>query len=207
MININQKLDYLNIIEYGINNIGKETKISDLKETFKGKAIVMNDLEDNTQFLFITNLYLGQEHLRLFFEQNSFCEFLDFDLIPNNHLFKSNGGIKKLVNFKLQIFGKNKFLWRTSLTRPKMEIYLNLKKQYGLPNDFSHFDEKKKDEFVKVSESLRESLESFGTHLKDIWFWYIEKEGIYYHISFYYFKGTREVPSYLSFAISEMFKY
>lgn len=79
---------------------------------------------------------------------------------------------------------------------------------YGLPNDFNKFDEQKKEEFVRMGQLLREQYESItGVNPDDVQIWYIEKQEVYYLTSFYYFKGTKEKSPYLSFAITEMFKF
>ncbi|GEM_PF-2275001 len=200
---LNQKLEYSGIIEYGIDNIGKEAKISDIEAVFKGRAKAVDDL-DNMGVWAANHAYLGQEHLRLDFEQDSFYGSIDFDLMPNNNSLKSKGQIKRLVNFKAQVFAKNN---PYELLPLNAVTYLTLKKQYGLPNDFDKFDEEKKIEFVKMDYLLREQYKSFGANPDEIQIWYIEKQEIYYLTSFYYFKGKKEVPAYLSFAITEMFKF
>ena len=202
----NQKLEYWDIIEYGIDSIGREAKISDIEEVFKGRTKVMDD-SDNMEVWATNHAYLGQEHLTLSFEQDSFYGFIDFDLMPNNNSLKPEGQIKRLVNFKAQVFGKKVFLWRIPLTQPKFTAYSNLKRQYGLPNNFDKFNKERKDEFIKMGQLLREQYKSFGANPKEIQIWYIKKQGIYYLASFYYFKGKTKVPPFLSFAITKMFKF
>lgn len=200
---INKKLEYWEIIEDGINHIGEQTKISDIEKAFEGKTKVVNDF-GNPEVLATNHAYLGQEHLALSFENDKFYGLIDFDLMPDQNSLKPEEQIKRLVNFKTQVFARSNLYELLPLNE---EIYLTLKEQYGLPNDFSHFDEEKKNELEEASKLLRKSLESFGVHSEWIAHWYIEKGGIYYLISFYYFEGKKEVPSYLSFAITEMFKF
>lgn len=206
-----KKLEYWDIIEYGIDSIGKKAKISDIEKAFKGKAKVFDD--DNMEVWATNHAYLDQEHLCLSFEDSKFNGLIDFDLMPDDNNSSIFAGLcgeaeceKKLVNFKAQIFGKRAFLWRRSLNQTKKEVLLNLKKQYGVPNNFDKFDVVKKKEFVKMDQLLREQYTSFGANPDEIQFWYIEKQGIYYCVSFYYFNGKREMAPFLSFAISEIFK-
>ena len=66
---------------------------------------------------------------------------------------------------------------------------------------------KKQKAFAEMHETLRDHYKSLGADPNAIAVWYIKKQEIYYLASFYYFKGVREVPPYLSFAITEMFKF
>jgi len=198
-----QKFKYLDIIKYGIYSIGKEAKISDIKEVFRGEAKVVDDSDDMD--VYSTNhAYLGQEHLRLDFKYNDFYGFIDFDLMPNDHFLKSEEQAKRLVNFKTQIFANNDL---AKLPLINAAVYLDLKKEYGVPNNFDQFERKKKKEFIKMDKLLRQQYKLFGANSDEIQIWYIEKQEIYYLVSFYYFKGGINVPPYLSFAITEMFKF
>jgi len=199
----NQKLEYWDIIEYGIDSIGREAKISDIEEVFKGRTKVMDD-SDNMEVWATNHAYLGQEHLTLSFEQDSFYGFIDFDLMPNNNSLKPEGQIKRLVNFKAQIFAKNN---PYKLPLLNVMVYFALKKRYGASNNFDKFDKKEKKEFIKMDRLLRGQYKSFGANPDEVQIWYIEKRGIYYLASFYYFKGNERISPYLSFAITEMFKF
>jgi len=202
----NQKLEYWDIIEYGINNIGEETRTDNIEEVFKGTTKVMDGL-DNMEVWATNHAYLGQEHLCLSFEQGNFYGLIDFDLMPNNNLFGTEQ-TKRLANFKAQIFGKKAFLWHIPLSKLKLEICSNLKKQYGLPNNLDNLDEEKKEELIKIDQLLREQYKSITiVNPNDVQIWYIEKQGIYYCAIFYYFGGKKEVAPYLSFAISEVFRF
>lgn len=202
----NQKLEYWNIIKYGIENIGKETKIDDIAKTFEGKTKTIDDL-DNMEVWATNHAYVGQEHLCLSFEQGNFYGLIDFDLMPSNNLSDTEQ-IKKLANFKAQIFGKKTLLWHMPLSKLKLEICSNLKKQYGLPNNLDNFDEENKEEIIKIDQLLREQYKSItSVNPNDVQIWYIEKQGIYYCAIFYYFGGKKEVAPYLSFAISEVFRF
>lgn len=203
---LNQKFNYWNAIKYGIDNIGKEIEISDIEKAFKGKTRAVEDL-DNPEVLATSHAYPGQEHLGLSFEDDNFYGFIDFDLMPTSLLTVLSGRDKKLVNFKAQIFGKKAFLWYIPLKRTKAEVYLNLKKRHGLPNDFGRFSEENKKEFARTAQLLRDAYKPFGVNPKEISIWFIEKEGTCYPSSFYYFKGKRKAPPFLSFAITEMFQY
>ncbi len=203
----NQKLEYWDIIKYGIENIGKETKIDDIKKTFEGKTKVIDDFLDNMEVWAANHVYLGQEHLCLSFEQDNFYGVIDFDLMPNNNLFGVDQA-KKLANFKAQIFGRKALLWYIPLIQPKLEVYSNLKKQYGLPNNLNEFSAEEREELVKVDQLLREQYKSItSANPDDIQIWYIKKQGIYYCVIFYYCRGNKKCAPYLSFAISEVFRF
>ncbi|MDD3940479.1 MAG: sulfite exporter TauE/SafE family protein [Candidatus Pacebacteria bacterium] len=204
-----QKLEYWDIIKYGIDSIGKESKISDIEEVFKGKTKVVNDLDDVEVWAF-NHAYLGQEHLTLSFEQDNLYGFIDFDLMPNHNSLRLEAQTKRLVNFKAQVFTKRESFDLISLNAA---TYLNLKKQYGLPNNFDKFDGEKEKELIKVDQLLREQYKSFGVNPKELNIWHIEKLGNYYIPISYYFKGNRDLlfptkqgQSYLSFAVSEVCK-
>lgn len=202
----NQKLGYWDIIEYGIKNIGRETKIDDIAKTFEGKTKIIDDL-DNVEVWAINHAYIGQEHLCLSFEQGNFYGLIDFDLMPSNNLFGAEQ-TKKLANFKAQIFGKKTLLWHIPLIQPKSEVYSKLKKQYGLPNNFNEFSAKEKEELVKIDQLLREQYKSItSVNSNDVQIWYIKRQEIYYCIIFYYCKGNKGVAPYLSFAISEISRF
>ena len=195
---------YLNIINYGINNVGQEMDTACIKEAFKDKAEVVDDDPENIEVWATNHAYLGQDHLCLSFGDNRFNGLIDFDLMPKDNLIKPEEKNKRLVNFKAQVFIKDN---PTGFISLNAVIYLTLKKQYGNPNDFSNFDNEKQKVFAEMHKSLQDHYKSLGANPNAIAVWYIKKQEIYYLASFYYFKGTKDVPPYLSFAITEMFKF
>lgn len=205
-LQLNQKLEYLDIIKYGINSIGREAKISDIEEVFKGKVKVVDDL-DNMEVWATNHAYLGQEHLCLSFEQDSFCGFIDFDLMPKDSSILLGEKDKKLVNFKAQIFTKSVLFRSLKFKKKYKEVFNYLKGNYGIPNNLEGFSEEKKKVFEEMTKLLHETFKSLGIDSKTSCVWYIDKGGIYCLISFYYFKGNSNVSPYLSFAISECLSF
>jgi hypothetical protein len=204
-----QTVGYWEIIKYGIDTIGREVDINSIKKTFEGRARVAPDEFDNNMELWAVNhAYLGQEHLCLNFEQDNYFGVVDFDLMPKNQLVFLQGETKRLVNFKAQLLAKKVLLWCIPLTGMKTEILSNLKNLYGLPNNYERFSQEKKIEFEKAAGLLHRQYEELGgVDPKDVNIWYIEKDGIYYLTAYYYFKGKKDIPPYVSFAITEVFKF
>ena len=268
--NENDTIEYLDIIKYGIDNIGKETSINNIKKLFGNTTKIIEDIADNTELWAIHHTYLGQEHLCLSFEQDNFSGAIDFDLMPKNQDTSPGKNVKKLANFKAQIVSNSKKrysktlsglshrygIWlivfiviatiavKTTHIYPILsyclwvigcilvlgapilterreyvtsgcitpnthrwkyqEVYLYLKDNYGVPNNFESFDKEKRKEFEKLRKAILGSYTSPNINPKKVCIWFVEEEGSYYNMAFYSFDGNENVSPYLSFAITEM---
>ena len=199
---MNRKTKLIDIVNFGLDHIGENTSIVELKKYFKEDYRVF---VDNGIASLADHIYPGQNHFCLVCEQDVYQVLIDFDLMPIKNTIISIPDNEYVANFKVQILAKSHKLLKF-LKAPLWHIYRNvytfLYERY--PQDSIFNNAEIKVALNNCSNQVIGAYKELSPQPKEILLRYFIKDDMYYLATFYRFDGNDSIPAYLSFAVSKI---
>jgi len=203
---MDRKTNLIDIVKFGIDRIGTNTSVADIRSIFNTDYTNYGYDFDPVTNLMLFHKYLGQEHLSLFCDQDSYCLILDFDLLPIKNKLIDDPNNKYLVNFKVKMSSKKHSLFKF-LKAPLEAKYREVKTflNEGYPKDkiLNRTDLITKEDMDTIDTQINTAYDGFIPKPEEILINYITKNNTLYLAVFYHSKGNKATLPFLSFSVSD----